>query len=154
MKVQTVALVALLGVVGTGAGWSQAPSQVELELVHPDGTPVAWDRWIAANGPVALVVWASWAPRSGEVLEELGELRRVAAGKGLSLALVAVQEEAADSRKALEGHDVTWFHDGRGTVLKRFRVVRVPSVVILDAAGRVEGRLDASAGALDSWEPR
>ncbi len=149
------AAVALLAAaLGAALLAAQSPPPVELELRYPDGTPVAWERWIGAHAPVAMVVWASWTPRSGEVLRRLGELRRVAEDRGLSLVLVAVQEPVTDSRRALEGVDVTWFHDGRGSVLKRFRVVRVPSLVVLDRGGRVLGRMESSPEALGSWEGR
>jgi len=133
---------------------AQAPSPVALQLEYPDGTPVAWERWVAANGPVALVVWASWAPRSGRVLEVLDGLRKAAGEKGLSLVFVAVQEPMDDASRGLGGTGMTWFHDGRGTVLKRFRVVTVPSLVVLDPQGEVLGRLEASPEALRSWEGR
>jgi hypothetical protein len=26
------------------------------------GAPIAWSDWVAKRGPVAVLVWASWAP--------------------------------------------------------------------------------------------
>ena len=26
------------------------------------GAPIAWTHWVAKRGPVAVLVWASWAP--------------------------------------------------------------------------------------------
>ena len=153
MRWDGIVVAALVAAVALGA-MAQGPPAVELELEHPDGTPVAWDRWIRSHGPVAMVVWASWAPRSERVLRELPGLAEAAGEKGLSLVLVAVQEPAAESRKALGSIPVTWFHDGRGSVLKRFRVVSVPSIVILDGSDGVVDRLEATVEALRSWERR
>ena len=104
-----------------------------------------------ADGPAAVLVWSSWAPRSGEVLEDFDLLHRACDAKGLSLIMVDVQEPLVEARSALEGRDVPWVHDRHGALLKRHRVFRVPMLLILDPEGRPLATLEPKPVAVESW---
>ena len=62
-------------------------------------------------------------------------LARAGREAGLHLVLLDVQETLADGRKALGGSSVNWMHDRHGALLKQYRVITVPSVIVVAADG-------------------
>ena len=137
-----IVMLAVVGSVAAAGG---------VDLRYPDGTPVAWEKWVARTAPVAVVVWSSWQPRAPEVLAHRAELEKACAEKGLKLVFVDVVEPIEAARTALAGSGVTWLHDRHGSLLKRCRVVAVPSLVILDRKGQVVARLEPTAEAVRAW---
>jgi len=122
-----------------------------VDLRYPDGTPVPWEKWVAKTAPVAVVVWSSWQPRAAGVLKNHAALERACSAKGLRLVFVDVVETLEAGRKALAGSGVTWLHDRHGSLLKRCRVVKVPSLVVIDRSGEVVARLEPTAEAVGAW---
>jgi thiol-disulfide isomerase/thioredoxin len=120
----------------------------DLALTAADGSPVRWSEWLAANGPAAVLVWASWAPDAPSALDGLAELGEAARGHGLKLVVVAVQEEMEAARRGLEGTGVTWLHDRHGAILKQYRLIELPVLVIVDQGGRELSRMTPSAESL------
>jgi hypothetical protein len=118
------------------------------------GAPVGWSDFLARREPVALLVWASWAPAAAEVLERGQELSRAASERGLQMVLLDVQEPLEDARRALDGSGLEWIHDRHGALLKTYRVTAVPSVVILSPQGEALARLDPSPDAVRDWKPK
>jgi hypothetical protein len=124
-------------------------------LLAPDGEVVELGAWLSQKGPAAVVVWASWSPRADEVLLELEAMAAACRERGLELLLVDVQEPIEGAAEALDGHRVTWLHDRHGAVLKHFRVITVPALIIVSGEGRVAARPQAvSAHAIASWRPQ
>lgn len=133
---------------------AQPAAGAELSLVDGvSGAPLAWGDWLARRGPAAVLVWASWAPGAEEALGNRQALAEAAREQGLGFAVVDVQESLDEARRALAGVE-SWVHDRHGELLKSYRVIRVPSLVIVAKDGSVLGRLEASAEALRSWGPR
>lgn len=118
------------------------------------GAPVTWGEWLPRRAPVALLVWASWAPGADQALAAYETVERASAAAGFELVLLDVQEPLADGRAALGGRDVAWIHDRHGALLKLYRVIEVPSLVLLDGDGEVVGRIDATAEAMRDWASR
>jgi hypothetical protein len=123
----------------------------EPDLVDAAGRPVEWAQWLEGNGPAAVVVLASWAPEAERVEQDLPALARLCAERDLSLAVVGVHEPLGDTRAAMEGRGVTWFHDRHGSILKAYRLIRLPVMVILKPDGTVLARLDPSPAGLAGW---
>ncbi len=117
------------------------------------GAPLAWGEWLARRGPAAVLVWASWAPGAEEALGDRQALAEAAREQELSFVVLDVQEPLDEARRALAGVE-SWVHDRHGELLKSYRVIRVPSVVIVAKDGSVLGRLDPSSEALFSWGSR
>ncbi len=115
------------------------------------GAPIGWNDWVGKRGPVAVLVWASWAPGADQVIAGYDEIERVAKEKGLRLVLLDVQESLEDGRAALGPTDLGWLHDLHGAMLKQYRVIRVPSVLIVAADGEGLGKTEASAASLSGW---
>ncbi len=118
------------------------------------GAPLVWSDWVAKRGPVAVVVWASWAPDARSVIANYQAIARAGREVGLHTVLLDVQETLADGRKALGGTSVNWIHDRHGALLKQYKVIKVPSVIVVAADGTLQQRLDATPSALGTWVVR
>lgn len=140
----TAAAIALAAAVPAGAG--------DLVLSAADGSSVRWAEWVAANGPAAVLVWASWAPAASAAVSSLPELAEAARGQGLKLVVVDVQEELDEARRGLERTGVAWLHDRHGAILKQYRVIQLPIVLVIDQDGRELARMPPSAGSLRRLE--
>lgn len=130
----------LLGVIATL--WCVASAgAAEPTLRDAAGGPIAWDSWVAEHGPVVVLVWSSWAPGAKQVLMDAPSHRAAARARGLGFLLLDVQETFDEAKASLGGVDVTWFHDRHGVLLKRYRVIRVPFLLVVGADGTAtEGR--------------
>jgi thiol-disulfide isomerase/thioredoxin len=112
-------------------------------VTAPDGRPVDWSDWVSENAPVAVLLWASWVPDADGTLADLGRIDAAVRKRDLELVVVAVQEPLQDASESLGSIDVPWFHDRFGSLLKDYRVVSIPRLLILAEDGRVVERLDA-----------
>ena len=124
----------------------------EVTVTDPDGASVRWSDWIEDRGPAAVVLWASWVPNAEATLKEWNDIARVARSKDLSPILVSVQENAAETRASLGDAEVPWMNDRYGGLLKHYRVVKIPAMVIIAGDGRVVARLEPTANALREWK--
>lgn len=124
----------------------------EITITDPEGSSVGWSSWIEDHGPAVVVLWASWVPDADATMKELDGISRVARFKELEMILVSVQESPDEARATLETAGVPWLNDRYGGLLKQFRVVKIPSLVIVEKDGRVVARLDATANALREWK--
>jgi len=70
----------------------------------------------------------------------------------LNLVLLDVQETLEEGRRALSDREIAWLHDRHGALLKRYRVIDVPSLLIVAADGESLGRLAAVPDEVDRWK--
>jgi hypothetical protein len=112
---------------------------------------VTWSDWVSRRGPVALLVWASWTPGATLALAEYRDLAAACEEKGLRLVVLDVQETLEDGRKALANHDGGWLHDRHGVLLKEYRVISVPSLLMVAADGQLLEKMEASPDAVRAW---
>lgn len=132
-------------------GASLAPA-ADLRLVDGvSGAPVTWSDWVSRRGPVALLVWASWTPDATSALAAYQGLTAACEEKGLRLVVLDVQETLEDGREALANHDGGWLHDRHGVLLKQYRVISVPSLLIVAADGGLLVKTEASPDAVRAW---
>lgn len=151
-RISSLAVAAAVLFVGTALVAAQTAAPVV--VTAPDGRTLEWSRWLADAGPAAVLLWSSWSPRGDEALAELEAIEAACRERGLELVLVAVQEELEESAAALRGRDLRWLHDRHGMLLKRYRVVRVPSLLVLDGRGEAVARLQPTPEALRASETR
>lgn len=118
------------------------------------GAPLVWSDWVAKRGPVAVLVWASWAPEAKAVIGRHSELAKASRDAGLHLVVLDVQESLEDGRRALAGTGINWIHDRHGALLKLYRVIDVPSMIVVGADGELQRRLAATPEALGVGRPR
>jgi thiol-disulfide isomerase/thioredoxin len=140
-----VALAAAGLVVLLAVGHARA---ADLPLTDPAGSAVDWSEWTAVNGPLAVLVWASWAPGADAAFESLTELAEAARSQGLKLVVVDVHEELEAARQVLDRSGVPWFHDRHGSILKEYRLIRVPILVAIDRTGRAFATIEPNPDAL------
>lgn len=127
-------------------------SAADLRLVDGvSGAPVTWSDWVGRRGPVALLVWASWTPDAALALAGYGGLAAACEEKGLHLVVLDVQETLEDGRKALANLDGGWLHDRHGVLLKQYRVIEVPSLLVVAADGGLLEKMEASPDAVRAW---
>ena len=115
------------------------------------GAPIAWTDWVAKRGPVAVLVWASWAPKAEATMDGHASLATACSEAGLHLVVLDVQESLEDGRAALGSREVGWLHDRHGALLKRYRVIEVPSLLLVAADGVPLARVDATPEAVRGW---
>ena len=115
------------------------------------GAPIAWKDWVAKRGPVAVLVWASWTPTAEVTMDEHPGLKAACADAGLHLVVLDVQESLEDGRTALDDRDVGWLHDRHGVLLKQYRVIEVPSLLLVAGDGTALAKLDATPEAVRGW---
>ena len=128
-----------------------AGAAAEVVLLEDGREPVRWTEWRAPQGEVVLLVWASWAPRAGDAVAGIDRIDAAAAEHGLQLVVLVVQEPVEDARSGLAAYRGRWLHDRHGALLKELRVIKVPSLVVVDRRGEVAARLEPTTEALASW---
>ncbi len=138
-------LLTLAGIAAV-AGAADGPT-----LVAPDGSTSEWGSWLESHGRSAVVVWASWTPQSDAALAALDGVAAACRELGLSLVVIAVQEPVEASRAALAERHVAWLHDRHGAFLKRYRLIRLPTLVVIDRDGRVITEMAVSSDAVRRW---
>jgi thiol-disulfide isomerase/thioredoxin len=149
-RTSTLTIVAtIVTVVVSGAAFA---ADAGITVESSDGEPVDWTDWVAESAPVAIVLWASWTPGSESTVEGLGELAAAARARGLGLVVVSVQEDFDEARRALGEIDVPWLHDRYGSLLKHYRVVQIPTVLVVAEDGRAMARLEASPESISAWK--
>jgi hypothetical protein len=70
---------------------------------------------------------------------------------GLHLVVLDVQETLEDGRAALDRREIGWLHDRHGALLKKYRVIEVPSLLLVAADGESLAKLDATPEAVLGW---
>ncbi|MFC2144098.1 TlpA family protein disulfide reductase [Acidobacteriota bacterium] len=115
------------------------------------GAPIAWTDWVAKRGPVAVLVWASWAPTAEATMDGYADLAAACADAGLHLVVLDVQESLEDGRAALGGREVGWLHDRHGALLKKYRIIEVPSLLLVAADGGPLAKLETTPEAVRGW---
>lgn len=138
---------ALLLLMGIATAFAADPRLVD----GVSGAPIAWTDWVAKRGPVAVLVWASWTPTAEATMDGHRGLAEACADAGLYLVVLDVQETLEDGRAALGRRDVGWLHDRHGALLKQYRVIKVPSLLLVAADGKVQAKLDATPEAVRRW---
>jgi hypothetical protein len=142
-----VALLTLALLSGAPSAFSADPRLVD----GVSGAPIAWTDWVAKRGPVAVLVWSSWSPGAEAAMDGYEALAAACADAGLHLVLLDVQETLEEGRAALGAYDVGWLHDRHGALLKQYRVIEMPSLLLVAADGSHLAKMNASAESLRGW---
>jgi thiol-disulfide isomerase/thioredoxin len=148
VTVPRLSLVALVLVLATGVGPATPALGQEVTLSAPDGHQVGWTELVAERGPMAVLFWASWLPKADATLDRVDALAAAARERGLDFLVIAVQEPLDDARGPLGGIRVDWLHDRHGRLLKRYRVVSIPRLLIVDPNGEARASLEPDPTAL------
>lgn len=139
-------------IVWVGPGGSRVTAAADTNVATADGDLVVWSEWAEANAPFVVVLWASWAPGASAAKDEFAGIAETARTRGMAAVVVSVQESIGEAKRGLAGVEVPWFHDRYGRLLKEYRVVSIPAMVVIDGGGRVVGRIEPTAEALRGWK--
>jgi len=85
------------------------------------------------------------------VIDGWDQIAKECRKSGLHPVIVVVQESLADGRAALGQREISWIHDRHGALLKQYRVIKVPSILVVSAEGEALARLDPTAEAVAGW---
>lgn len=141
------AIIALFIITGSTAGSSAAG----LTVTTSDGRSVVWADWLEENGPVAVLLWASWVPDAATTLDNIETITTAARKRDLEVIVVVVQESLSEAQVSLESVDIRWFHDRFGHLLKEYRVVSIPRLLVISGDGSVVERLDVKPESVRAW---
>jgi hypothetical protein len=142
------------GLLAILAAAAPLPAQQATVVMDSTGKSVQWTEFLGTRTPVAVLIFASWAPGARDTIGELSDLGRACADRGWTLVIVDVQETFDAARRTLSNTGgVQWLHDRHGDVLKRYRVIKVPSIVVIDNGEVVLGRIEARARSVVAWDP-
>jgi thiol-disulfide isomerase/thioredoxin len=111
------------------------------ELRTISGAPFSLSE-LLAQGPAVLVFWNSWLPHSEEFAKLIPEVAATAKRNGWQAVVVVFQEENADAPRTLlgVGSDLPVVLDRRGELVRRFKVTRAPTVLLVEKDGQVRAR--------------
>jgi thiol-disulfide isomerase/thioredoxin len=90
--------------------------------------------------PVLLQFWASWCRSCGQLMADLDDI--AVRFPHVRYLAVSIDDDAAAARRRLKAHPLfpqysdRFFHDADQQLSKRFDVVTVPTILIIDADGR------------------
>jgi cytochrome c biogenesis protein CcmG, thiol:disulfide interchange protein DsbE len=90
--------------------------------------------------PTVLNVWATWCTSCREEMAALDTLQRTFAGRGVRVIAVSVDEGDGTRvrRFAMGTHArLTFAHDPLGAIEQSYRVMGVPTTMVIDRAGRL-----------------
>jgi thiol-disulfide isomerase/thioredoxin len=95
-----------------------------------------------ARGPGVLVFWNSWLPRSEEFAKLIPEVEAAARQHSWPGAVVIFQDQNQDAASQLSGGKAAFplVLDRRGELVRRFKVTRAPTVLLVDPDGSVRLR--------------
>ncbi len=120
-------------------------------LTTVTGAPVALADSLG-SGPVVLSFWATWCPSCKQAMPKLNELRAAYAPKGARFFAIDYREEARKVARVAKKWPVeaTVLLDRDGEVTRTYKVVGIPTTVVLDQKGVVRFYGHASRDALES----
>ncbi len=87
-----IALVAFMFLLAAGQSAAVDPPLAD----GVSGAPIVWSDVIGKRGPVAVLMWASWAPGAPAVIDDWDEIALASRGSGLYPLIVDVQATLAD----------------------------------------------------------
>jgi len=101
-----------------------------------------------AKGPAVLVFWNSWLPGANEFVPVVEEVDRAAAEHGWPGAVVVFQDDGDSWVRSIgaAGATLPRVLDRRGELLRRFKVTRAPTVLVVGRRGEVLDRAGPDAG--------
>ena len=132
-------------------GYTVGSSAAGPVVTTPDGGSIVWAEWLEENGPVAVMLWASWVPDSAMALDSLEIITEAAHKRDLEVILVVVQESLSEAKQSLDGSDTRWFHDRYGHLLKHNRVVSIPRLLVISGDGTVIEQLEVNPESIRAW---
>jgi peroxiredoxin len=113
--------------------------RVDFTLPDLEGNPVSLDRFIGKQ-PVFLLFWATWCPHCNEAVPRINAIRENSArGDRLQILALDYKESPETVAAFIRRKHVAYpvLLDREGTVARSYRVLGIPTYILLDASGRI-----------------
>lgn len=99
------------------------------------------------EGPVLIQFWASWCHRCSSLFAELAAFSKD--HPGLNYLAVSIDKDREDAQAYLKKHagiisktkNISFAHDGKGTLTERYQIKSVPEVLLLDVDGTILAKI-------------
>lgn len=120
---------------------SAAGSGEKLDFTLPDvkGNPISLGSF-RGKKPVLLVFWATWCPRCVESVADINRIHAESGG-GDRMQVLALDYKESEAKVAsfIREKQVAYtvLLDQRGSVARRFRILGIPTYILIDAGGRI-----------------
>jgi len=118
---------------------SGPPTWTDFTLQNLRGVPVSLGQYIGKK-PVLLVFWATWCPHCNESVPEINRIH-AESGNGKRLQILALDflesPEKVDSFVRRKQVSYPVLLDRRGKVARTYRVVGIPTYILIDREGRI-----------------
>lgn len=113
--------------------------RVDFTLPDMEGNPVSLDRFVGKK-PVFLLFWATWCPHCNEAVPEINRIH-AESGRGDRLQILALDYKEPHEKVAafIRRKDVEYpvLLDRKGAVTRSYRVLGIPTYILIDTAGRI-----------------
>ena len=86
---------------------------------------------------VLLSFWAEWCGRCSDQLQQLEQLRKEYAGRGVRVVAVNIDSSAAPAREAAARSGLVMLHDSDQSVARHYALSSLPLTVLVDPHGKV-----------------
>ncbi len=111
----------------------------DFTLPDPDGKQVSLRRFLGKT-PVLLAFWATWCPHCNAAVPDINRMHaELSPGGKLRILALDYRESERKVRAFIAEKKVgyTVLMDRRGDVARKFRVVGIPTYILIDRRGRV-----------------
>ena len=112
---------------------------VDFTLPDAGGKTISLGQFIGRK-PVLLIFWATWCPHCKESVPDINRMHREPAENGnVQILALDFMESPAKVSSFLSAKKVAFpvLLDRKGTVARRYRVVGIPTYILIDRKGKV-----------------
>ena len=114
----------------------------DFTLTAEDGTEHKLSDYVSRGGYVLVDFWASWCGPCRREMPTIKEIYTKYKDQGLTVLGVAVNDEVADTQKAIEDMGIEWpvFSDIQGTTLDIYGISGIPHLILFAPDGTIVSR--------------
>jgi peroxiredoxin len=116
---------------------SQGGGDADFTLESPAGQSVSLGTF-AGQKPVLLVFWATWCPHCNEAVPEINDIQSRLSDR-LQILAIDFMESGEKVKAFMKAKNVSYpvLLDRNGKVARQYRVLGIPTYVVLDKKGKI-----------------
>lgn len=134
-----------------GVGGGPIADELRFTLSSPSGESVRLDDVLKNNKAVLVTFWATWCPPCREEIPDLIQLQERYGKDGFTVLGVDVGESAAKVSAFMGKTGINYpvVLDTQQTVAAKYRVVGIPTSLLMDSEGRIIGEYHSVSRGLE-----